>query len=100
MAGENYTGSYAQLAHLISPLCLCLKKKVTILVVGKKNVQINMVSKEEPFPLFAGIGDEEIPDTEGCLDKMQQIDLPQTLQEKKISSTSLKCNFLSILLQY
>ena len=27
MAGENYTGSYAQLAHLISPLCLCLKKK-------------------------------------------------------------------------
>lgn len=40
-------------------------------MAGKKDVQINMVSKEEPFPLFAGIGDEEIPDTEGCLDKMQ-----------------------------
>lgn len=29
-------------------------------------MQLNMVSEEEPFPLFAGIGDEEIPDTERC----------------------------------
>ena len=34
-------------------------------MVGKKDVQINMVSKREPFALFVGIGDEEIPDREG-----------------------------------
>ena len=59
-------------------------------MVGKKNVQINMVSKEEPFPLFAGIGDEEIPDTEGCLDKMQQIDVPDSDRKSVLGDKAVR----------
>lgn len=51
---------------MISPLYLSfLKKNSPLLMVGKKDVQINMVSKREPFALFVRIGDEEIPDREG-----------------------------------
>lgn len=46
-------------------------------MVEKTDVQIHMgVSKGELFALFAGTGNEKIPDREGSLAKVWQTDLP------------------------